>query len=169
MQFLNEKQGQLHNIKINQNTVEEENQNKIYKGTDPNGNYYEIIEKSYMNYEIILDNYTMLDYSNDSDENKIKLSAEKFILMLNSGDYTNAYNLLEPSFKHINFPSEQDFINYVKNNFYARNIVASKDLSEDGICTVTIKDSISTQANKIQKQFKVIMGEGMSFTIEFNI
>lgn len=169
VQFLNEKQGQLHNIKINQYTVHEENQNKIYKGTDQNGNYYEIIEKSYMNYEIILDNYTMLDYSNDSDENKIKLSAEKFILMLNSADYTNAYNLLEPSFKQINFPTEQDFINYVKNNFYARNIVASKDLSEDGICTVTIKDSISTQANKIQKQFKVIMGEGMSFTIEFNI
>jgi hypothetical protein len=169
VQFLNEKQGQLHNIKINQYTVDEENQNKIYKGTDQNGNYYEIIEKSYMNYEIILDNYTMLDYSNDSDENKIKLSAEKFILMLNSADYTNAYNLLEPSFKQINFPTEQDFINYVKNNFYARNIVASKDLSEDGICTVTIKDSISTQANKIQKQFKVIMGEGMSFTIEFNI
>lgn len=169
VQFLNEKQGQLHNIKINQYTVDEENQNKIYKGTDQYGNYYEIIEKSYMNYEIILDNYTMLDYSNDSDENKIKLSAEKFILMLNSADYTNAYNLLEPSFKQINFPTEQDFINYVKNNFYARNIVASKDLSEDGICTVTIKDSISTQANKIQKQFKVIMGEGMSFTIEFNI
>lgn len=169
VQFLNEKQGQLHNIKINQYTVDEENQNKIYKVTDQNGNYYEIIEKSYMNYEIILDNYTMLDYSNDSDENKIKLSAEKFILMLNSADYTNAYNLLEPSFKQINFPTEQDFINYVKNNFYARNIVASKDLSEDGICTVTIKDSISTQANKIQKQFKVIMGEGMSFTIEFNI
>ena len=169
VQFLNEKQGQLHNIKINQYTVDEENQNKIYKGTDQNGNYYDIIEKSYMNYEIILDNYTMLDYSNDSDENKIKLSAEKFILMLNSADYTNAYNLLEPSFKQINFPTEQDFINYVKNNFYARNIVASKDLSEDGICTVTIKDSISTQANKIQKQFKVIMGEGMSFTIEFNI
>ena len=169
VQFLNEKQGQLHNIKINQYTVDEENQNKIYKGTDQNGNYYEIIEKSYMNYEIILDNYTMLDYSNDSDENKIKLSAEKFILMLNSADYTNAYNLLEPSFKQINFPTEQDFINYVKNNFYARNIVASKDLSEDGICTVTIKDSISTQANKIKKQFKVIMGEGMSFTIEFNI
>lgn len=169
VQFLNEKQGQLHNIKINQYTVDEENQNKIYKGTDQNGNYYEIIEKSYMNYEIILDNYTMLDYSNDSDENKIKLSAEKFILMLNSADYTNAYNLLEPSFKQINFPTEQDFINYVKSNFYARNIVASKGLSEDGICTVTIKDSISTQANKIQKQFKVIMGEGMSFTIEFNI
>lgn len=169
VQFLNEKQGQLHNIKINQYTVDEENQNKIYKGTDQYGNYYEIIEKSYMNYEIILDNYTMLDYSNDSDENKIKLSAEKFILMLNSADYTNAYNLLEPSFKQINFPTEQDFINYVKSNFYARNIVASKGLSEDGICTVTIKDSISTQANKIQKQFKVIMGEGMSFTIEFNI
>lgn len=169
VQFLNEKQGQLHNIKISQYTVDEEDQNKIYKGTDQYGNYYEIIEKSYMNYEIILDNYTMLDYSNDSDENKIRLSAEKFILMLNSADYTNAYNLLEPNFKQINFPTEQDFINYVKNNFYVRNIVASKDLIEDGICTITIKDSISTQANKMQKQFKIIMGEGMSFTIEFNI
>ena len=122
-----------------------------------------------MNYEIILDNYTMLDYSNESDENKIKLSAEKFILMLNSADYTNAYNLLGTNFKETNFPTEQSFINYVKNNFYARNLVASKELNEDNTCTVTIKDSVSTRANKMQKQFKITLGEEMDFSIQFDV
>ena len=169
IQFLNEKKQQLKNIRIVQYNIEETSGKKVYKGTDEYGNYYEIIENSYMNYEIILDNYTMLDYSNESDENKIKLSAEKFILMLNSADYTNAYNLLGTNFKETNFPTEQSFINYVKNNFYARNLVASKELNEDNTCTVTIKDSVSTRANKMQKQFKITLGENMDFSIQFDV
>lgn len=169
VKYVTEKQNQLRNIKIVQYNVDDDGENKIYKGTDEYGNYYHIIEKSYMEYEIILDNYTMQDYSNSSQKEKIEKSAEKFILMLNSADYTNAYNLLEPTFKATYFPTEQDFINYIKNNWFARNIIASREANEDGTCVVTIKETISTTSNKMQKQFKVNMGEDMDFTIEFNV
>ena len=81
----------------------------------------------------------------------------------------SAYNLLEETFKETYFPTEQDFINYIKNNWFERNIIASKEVSEDGICTVVIKQTLSTNSNKLEKQFKVNLGEGMEFTIEFNI
>ena len=111
----------------------------------------------------------MQDYSSSSDEEKIEKSVEKFILMLNSADYTNAYNLLESTFKATYFPTEQDFINYIKNNWYERNIIASKEVNSEGICIVTIKNAISTESNQMQKQFKITMGEGMDFAIEFEL
>ena len=167
IKFLNEKQTELVNIKIEQYTTEGSD---VYIGKDQYSNYYYIKENDYNDYEIILDDYTMqADYSNADTETKIKKNTEKFILMLNSADYTNAYNLLEPSFIQANFPTEQDFINYRKSNWFARNIIASKEVNEEGICVVTIKDSLTTQANILKKQFKVTLGEGMNFTIEFNI
>ena len=135
-----------------------------------NGNYYNIKETSFMEYEIMLDNYTMEDYSDASDEEIIEKSAQKFILMLNSADYKNAYNLLEPTFKQTNFPTEQDFINYVKSNWYKRNIIASKEVTDEGICNVTIKETLSTKSNKMEKQFKVtLLDDDMNFYIEFNV
>lgn len=169
VEFLNEKINQIQDIKITQYNVYEEDENKIYVGTDENGNYYYIKEKAYMDYELILDNYTMDDYSEEDEEEKIKKSAEKFILMVNSADYTNAYNLLDEAFKITNFPTEQDFINYIKSNWFSRNIIASKELTEDGICIVKMRESISTTSNSMEKQFKVTLGEGMNFTIKFNV
>ena len=169
VKFLNEKIGQLQNIKITQYNVDDSELDKVYIGTDENGNYYHIEESAYMEYELILDNYTLDDYSNESTEEKIKKSAEKFILMINSADYTNAYNLLEENFKTTNFPTEQDFIDYVKNNLFKRNIIASREVTDDGICIVTMRETLSTNSNTIEKQFIVTLGEGMEFTIEFDV
>lgn len=167
--YINEKANQLYNIEITQINVENSSETTIYKGTDEQGNYYHIIETDYMEYTLILDNYTMQDYSTADNETKIKKSAEKFILMVNSADYTNAYNLLETTFRETNFPTEQDFINYIKTNWYERNIIASKEIDENGICLVTIKQTLSTNSNKMQKKFKVNIEEEMDFTIEFDI
>ncbi len=171
VKYVIEKQEQLRNINIVQYNVDlSDSDYKIYKGTDEYGNYYNITETSFMEYEIILDNYTMEDYSDASDEEIIEKSAQKFILMINSADYKNAYNLLEPTFKQTNFPTEQDFINYVKSNWFKRNIIASKEVTEEGICNVTIKETLSTKSNKMEKQFKVtLLDEDMNFYIEFNV
>lgn len=169
-EYIVEKQEQLSNIKLIQYKVEEGYDYTIYKGTDENGNYYYIRVTSDTEYSIILDNYTMQeDYSDASTEEKIEKSAEKFILMINSVDYTNAYNLLEPTFKATYFPTEQDFINYIKTNWFKRNIIATREVTEDGICNVTMRETIATTSNKMQKQFQVTLGEGMDFTIEFDI
>lgn len=164
--YINEKQSQLKDIKITQYRVDD----NVYKGMDKYGNYYHIIEKDYMTYQIILDNYTMqADYSNESANVKVEKSAEKFVLMINAADYTNAYNLLNPTFKQANFPTEQDFIKYVKNNWFERNIIAKKEVVEDGICIITMREAIETTAKEMKKEFNVTMSEGMNFTIEFDI
>lgn len=169
-EYIESKQLQIANIELRQFTTEDKGFDRIFKGTDENGNYYYIRELGYMDYTIILDNYTMqADYSNLDDEEKIRKHVQKFILMVNSADYTNAYSLLEPTFKETNFPTEQDFITYLKNNWFERNIIASRVVREDGICVVTMREDIATTSNKIEKQFKVNMLEGIEFTIEFDV
>lgn len=168
--YVQEKQNDFSSIKLIQYTTEEKGQELVYKGTDEKGNYFYIREKNYMEYIVILDSYTMQeDYSNEEDIEKIKKHTEKFILMINSADYNNAYKLLEPAFRSKYFPTEQEFISYVKTNWYERNIIASKEVKQDGICIVTIKETVTSTSNKMQKEFKVTLGEGMDFTIEFNL
>lgn len=167
--YISQKQNQLQNIKITQYNATEEDNETVYIGTDDYGNFYKIIETDYMQYTIILDNYTLDDYTGYSEEEQIKGYAEKFILMLNSLDYTNAYNVLEPTFKATYFPTQQDFENYVKQNFFERNVIATREVIEEGVCVVTMRENISTTSNKLQKMFKVIIGEAGNFTIEFNL
>ena len=167
IKFLNEKIEQLQSIKITQYKFDDKKM--TYEGTDEYGNYYQIKELNYMEYELILDSYTLEDYSSESEEEKVKKSVEKFILMINSADYSNAYKLLDIDFKEKNFQTEEDFINYVKEEWFKRNIIASMEMTSDNICRVKIKDSISKNANTIEKEFKIDLHENMDFTIVFNM
>lgn len=168
-EYLVNKQSQLRQIKIVQYQIIEDDENIRYIGTDKYGNYYEIIITDYMEYTIKLDEYTIQDgYEDLSEEEKIKNNAEKFISMINSCDYTNAYNLLEVGFKETNFPIEQSFIDYLKQNFFERNIIV-KSTIEGNVCTILMKETLSTKSNRFEKQFKVILGEGEQFSISFNI
>jgi len=168
-EYLINKQSQLRQIKIVQYQIIQDDENIRYIGTDKYGNYYEIIITDYMEYTIKLDEYTIQDgYEDLSEEEKIKNNAEKFISMINSCDYTNAYNLLEVGFKETNFPTEQSFIDYLKQNFFERNIIV-KSTIEGNVCTILMKETLSTKSNRFEKQFKVILGEGEQFSISFNI
>jgi len=167
--YLSQKASQLQNIEITQYNSTEDYGDYIYIGTDVYGNFYKIIATDYMEYTIELDNYTLDDYSDYTEEEQIKACAEKFILMLNNLDYTNAYSVLEPTFKATYFPTQQDFENYIKQNFFERNIITTREVTEEGVCLVTMKENISTISNKIQKMFKITIINDDNFTIEFNV
>ena len=169
VEYINEKQEQLRNIEIMQYKIDKEDDYTVYRGTDTNGNFYCIKTTSFMEYEMILDSYTMDDYSNYNANSKKEKSIERFILMIDAADYTNAYNLLNETFRENNFPTREDFINYVKSNWFKRNLIREINILEDGSCNVIIQESISMSSNTIEKHFIVTLVEKMNFTIEFDI
>ncbi len=169
VEYINEKQEQLRNIELFQYKVDDGDDNTVYRGTDKNGNFYYVKVTSPMEYEVILDSYTMDDYSNYNTNSKKEKSIEKFILMINNADYTNAYNLLDETFKENNFPTRDDFINYVKSNWFKRNLVREINILEDGSCNAIIQESISMSSNTIEKHFIVTLGDKMDFTIKFDV
>lgn len=169
--YLINKQNDLKKITIIEYKINTSNTGNIYSAKDSNGNYYIINETSYMNYTIMLDNYTIMDtekylaYSND---NKKQYDIEVFIEMLNSYDYKNAYNLLSDTTK-ANFETQLAFENYVNNNFFANNIIKAKTKNDDGTYTVVLKETISTLSNTITKNFTIDLLNNTNFIISFDI
>lgn len=110
-------------IQLDAYKVNIENQHKQYICTDKNNNYYIFDEKSAMQCELMFDTYT-IDLSEfiekyDSSENNIKmaLNIEKLIDATEDQDYKYVYNKLDDTFKTNNFPTLQDFENFIKGKF----------------------------------------------------
>lgn len=168
--YVSEKYSKLTEIKVlTCERQEDEDENVFYVVTDQFGNTFNIIINKFNDYKIRLDEYTLaVHYKNIDFSSKVENYTREFILMINTADYTNAYNLLEPNFKNKNFPTKQEFIDYLKENFFERNIISELEV-EGNNCLVKLKGSISTYANKIDKTFTIQLNGERSFLIKFNI
>lgn len=118
-----------------------------------------------------LNNKIENDYINNTAyrENLMKNIVKNFIELINAKKYTEAYALLEKNFRKENFPTEQDFINYIKTDWFENNIISSREITENGTVLVNIRKTLSTQSTKMQKEFLVNLEENENFAIEFKI
>lgn len=169
---------QIINSKISEYKVEEKEDYTEYIIIDNYNNYYTIKEKSVMNYTIELDNYTIktpefIDKYNSSNvEDRVITDIGIFIRMINAKDYENAYAVLSEGFKNNYFKTEKDFENYAKQNFFDYNILSLNNFDNEGdiyMYDMTLKESVSTVANKIEKKVILKLGEGTNFQISFNV
>lgn len=143
---------------------------------DNNGNYYIFNEKSVMNFDLILDTYTIdvpefvEKYETSNTQQKVALNIDKFIKAINAKDYKYAYNCLADSFKNNYFKTQAEFEAYVKNNFYEINEVSYNNFETQGnlyIYSVTIKDSKGDSIK--QKTFIVELRDGTDFVLSFEV
>ena len=129
-----------------------------------------------MNYTVQLDNYTIetedfkTKYETASNETKISTNIDKLMQMINTKDYQTAYNLLDTTYKNNNFPTLNDYINYINNNFFNFNYYAITNISEQGpyyVVTVLCKENAAASAESRTKQIIIALGEGTNFTMSF--
>lgn len=154
-----------------------ENETK-YIIENSNKNQFAFIQDENLDYTIMLDTYTILDndfrskYNSLSNESKTHTDIDMFIKMINTKDYAHAYEKLDETFRENNFGTDENFAQYISNNFYENNFLNVDTIEErDGIYIVktTITDSISSAAETMEKQFIVKLGEGTDFIMSFNI
>mgnify|MGYP004511573977 FL=1 len=94
--------------------------------TDQNNNKF-IINFNYKQYEIMLDDYTILsdkdkaEYNELSSEEKVGKNIERFIDMINDRDYYQAYSKLSKQFKESKFKDQSSFEEYIKENIFQKN------------------------------------------------
>lgn len=145
-----------------------------YTLLDGNSNAYVINQKSPGNFEILLDNYTIEtnDFKNkyqaSTDEVKVSTNIDKFIKMINTKDYNEAYALLDETYRNNNFSTITSFKNYISSNFYSNNIYTISNISQQGqyyVATIEIKESPRASANIITKKLIISLGEGTNFTM----
>ncbi len=122
---------------------------KQYVCKDQYGNLY-IFEETYpMEYSLKLDTYTIMtdkfkqEYDNGSNQTKVQMNIDKFILMINNQDYETAYDVLDTNFKNNYFKTLEEFEEYIKTNMYRYNDIEFTNFDVKGnvyTCSTNLTD-----------------------------
>lgn len=144
---------------------------------DQNGNYYIFNENAVMNYDLILDTYTVnlpsfiKKYDQGDEQIKVGMNIEKVISAINVKDYKYVYNKLDESFKNNNFGSLDNFVQFIENTFYERNEVEYETFTDVGgvfIYTLNVKDTNNLeQENEVKIVIKLL--DDRDFVMSFNV
>ena len=83
-------------------------------------NLYIFDETNPMEFTLKLDSYTIISdnfketYDSSNEQQKVAMNIDKWIQMLNTRDYTTAYNVLDETFRNNNWGSEEEFEQYMR-------------------------------------------------------
>ena len=173
--YINKNKKQLVQLRLNQYSYNDYNDYIQLICVDQNGHYYIFNEEYPMNYIVILDTYTIdlpefvEQYSSSSEDRKVQFNIQKFFDAINDGDYKYAYSKLDQTYKNNNFPTQTDFENYMKTNFYAQNKLGYTSYEKNGdlyIYKMVITNG-ENSSQTIEKQFVVKLLDGTNFVMSF--
>ena len=141
-------------------------------------NYIIKTKLSPMNYTMYLDNYTIKSdgyenrYSRLNNESKVSTNASIFMFMINTGDYSHAYELLDDNFKNNNFKTLELFEKYVSSKFFDYNIATINSVKQKGnyyVCDIELRNNNSSASETKDLEIIMKLEEGTDFVMSFNI
>lgn len=145
---------------------------------DQYGNYYIFNETAAMGYTVILDTYTVdlpeftEQYNSANDGERAGLNLQRAFDAINNKDYEYVYNKLDDTFKENNFPTLNEFEEYITENFYNSNNVTYSNYKSSGglhMYDATIVDAENEKSSPITKTFIIKLLDGTDFTMSFNV
>lgn len=143
---------------------------------DNNDNYYIFNENGIMNFNVILDTYTINlpefteKYTKASDEEKVLLNIQKCFTAINDKDYRYVYDKLDNTFKANNFKTLADFEKYINANFFEKNkISAGNARKQSEVYLYDIKISNIDGTSSITKTFVMQLKENTDFVMSFGV
>lgn len=128
------------------------------------------------NFEVFLDNYTLMSqddikkYNNYNKSAKAKNNIIKFIKMLNTKDYNSIYEVLNKSFRDKNFKTVKELENYIKKNFYDINKIEHIEDKEYESYYAYKYKLINQRNNNESKNLSIIISktDDTNFTMSFS-
>ena len=159
-------------------TEQEENGYTKYEVQTTNGKTFIIKEFDFMQYSILLDNYTVQseeiveEYNNLSSNSKVARNIRNIFTMLDNQDYEQVYSHLDNTFKQNNFPTIEQFEEYARNTFFETNYLGEMRAIQQGniyVITVPYKERASAAAEERQKIFFMQLLDGTDFVMSFNV
>ena len=150
-----------------------------YVAKDQFGNLYIFDENEDKSIDIKFDTYTLKSevftnkYIKSTDEEKVQMNIDKFIQLINRHDYRTSYNCIADSFKNNYFKTQEEFQNYIENNFYSYNKFEFKSCEKKAadiyVCKVQLTDYMNE--NSEIKEINVIMqlGDNLDFKMSFGM
>lgn len=143
---------------------------------DQYDNIYIFNEKTPLKYTLVLDTYTIdlpefiEKYNTVSEGNKVSLNIGKIIEAINNQDYKYVYSKLDENFKNNRFKEMANFENYIKNNYYNKNVIKEMTYKIEGnvfICELQIINKENQEQMKVTIMMKLL--EKTNFAISFSM
>lgn len=176
--YIKDRYSELYISTINSYMTNENKGYTEYVCKDQYDNLYIFKEKNIMDYTVTLDTYTLeeskfiTEYTDANDQKKVMMNIDKFFQMINSKDYTAAYNCLADSFKENYFKTQSSFEKYIKSNLYRYNTVSYRSFTNEISGIYQYKLTITNKQNtSINKDFNIIMrlSSGTDFEMSFEV
>ena len=179
-EYINNCRDIIQNAVLSQYSAEVKDDYVEYILVDNYNNSYTVRAEGVWNYKILLDNYTIKvdtyeeQYSKLQNEEKVQANVYIFLQMINTKDYSHAYELLDQTFRNNNFDTLDKFKEYVNANFFSYNLNTTSDVDIDNegstyIYETTLRNNAGSAAQR--KHLTVIMQlkEGTDFVMSFSI
>lgn len=143
---------------------------------DQHKNRYKFYIEKPMQYTYMLDNYIVLNeddikyYSSLSGEEKVEYNLDRIQKMYKYKDYKFIYEILDDTFKEENYPTLNDFINFINQELNGNYEIGSKEITKDGNIYEVELEISNPEKSYSQKYFNVIMrlDTGTDFTMSFS-
>lgn len=177
--YINDNIEEIKTINLKQYLVNNYDNYTEYVGKDQFGNLYIFNENSQQELDIKIDTYTVStdkfikEYENAIEKKRVQMNIDKFIQMINRHDYKNAYKCISEGFRNNYFPTQLDFENTIKNNFFKYNKFEFKNFEKKGanvfVCTTQLTDL--TNESKEVRDINIIMklNDGLDFEMSFGM
>lgn len=168
--------GRAKNLELQSYQIRYKEEYNRYICIDSDGNYYTFYATSPLNYTVVLGNYAIPTedftetYNSSSEPEKVVLNIKRFFMGIDDKNYGYSYSVLSEAFKNNNYPTKNDFINYVKQNFFEENeIEYIKYEKENGlyIYKIKIKDATGKSAGEKELNMILKLKSGTDFEMSF--
>lgn len=164
------------NLELEQYQITKGKEDNKYLCIDSEGNYYTFYATSPMNYKIVLDNYTVPtkefteEYSKSTEQQKVILNIKRFFMGIDDKNYGYSYSVLSEGFRNNKYPTKNDFINYVKQNFFEENNINYMSCEKENnlyIYKIKVEDATGKNANGKEINVIVKINGGTDFEMSF--
>lgn len=176
-EYINEHRTEIANTQISKYQAIQYDGYTQYICLKIDGYYWIINETSPQNYTLMLDTYSIdvpsfiERYNSASEINKVQLNFNKVFEAINMGDYEYVYDKLDSTFKQNNFPTLNDFEEYINNNLYTKINVEYGKYETSGnlyILELNLKNA-ENEEQQVTKTFIMQLKEGTDFVMSFTV
>ena len=149
-----------------------------YVCKDEYSNLYIFREYGILNYEMLLDTYTIISdnfketYNSSDEQHKVAMNIDKWVQMLNTRDYTHAYEELDETFRNNNWESEEVFEQYMRENFPLHYDVEYTTYSSEGstyVQQINLTDITGKTEGTISLNIIMQLKDNYEFVMSFSL
>lgn len=149
-----------------------------YVCTDELENLYIFREYGPLDYEILLDTYTIPTekfketYDKSGDQYKVAMNVDRWIQMINNRDYKTAYSYLDETFRNNNFGSEEAFEQYMRERYpshYDFELGESTETNGTYTQTIDLTDILGEDGAVIENTIIMQLLDNYEFVMSFGV